>query len=193
MIPGFFTEFSTPAISLLRNILGNPGIAEFYTPFLTALRNDCSSSGVVMLAHSHLGHCPTLQQPDSNSLGLTSQIEAICELYDSMRSHFPVKETRFILVGHSMGAWLALQVCILVSPFVILCGTIEHSTCRCLNKDRMSILYFCFVRLYLTLLAHQMEGNFRYCPFTTWCFPCHNPHVCNHSGCSSTRGHGLYH
>lgn len=92
---------------------GNPGLLDFYPPFLSAIRDKDTSGKLAILAHGHIGHTPGLGNIDSSSDAsrycLTAQLQSAIEAFDALRSAFG-SNTRIILVGHSMGSWIALQV-----------------------------------------------------------------------------------
>ncbi|KAI0936744.1 hypothetical protein AcV5_004807 [Taiwanofungus camphoratus] len=93
-------------------IPGNPGLIEFYTPFLTAIHKK-TDNGIAILAHAHLGHSPAISQDNSYqnapSVSLTSQVAGAIEVVDSVKSAFG-RAVRIVVTGHSVGAWIALQV-----------------------------------------------------------------------------------
>jgi len=113
-------------------IPGNPGLVDFYIPFLNNLHqriNETSSrdrySKISIIAKAHLGHSPALFDAGNlnrlgrTPMGLTSQVESAVELFDAASSHYSLSEhingdikrkAKVILIGHSVGAWIALQV-----------------------------------------------------------------------------------
>lgn len=103
--------------------LGNPGLVEFYTPFLTAL-HERSEGKLAVLAQAHLGHSPTASQDnaykDASDIGLTAQVQSAIEAVDAIRSSF--EKSKVVVVGHSMGSWITLQVKL---------GLFTKSTLRC--------------------------------------------------------------
>ncbi|TFK56606.1 hypothetical protein OE88DRAFT_1730078 [Heliocybe sulcata] len=97
-------------------IPGNPGLLGFYTPFLSTLYEKAlasASAPLAILAHSYLGHTPGLVDDTVYSkperVGLTSQVHAVVEVVDSVRSVYGAN-ARIVLAGHSVGTWTALQV-----------------------------------------------------------------------------------
>ena len=90
---------------------GNPGLVDFYIPFLSAIYEKLISTNVAILARAHLDHAPQIlehsRRPPSH--GLTIQIESSIEILDSILYNYTEK-TRIIVIGHSVGAWIALQV-----------------------------------------------------------------------------------
>jgi len=89
---------------------GNPGLVDLYIPFLSGLYGRYSSSNLAIVGHGHLGHCPQIQDNPKHhpEESLKIQIQTSLEVLDAI-STFYVK-TRIVIVGHSVGAWLALQV-----------------------------------------------------------------------------------
>ena len=89
---------------------GNPGLAAFYTEYLSELHS--SSPSLAILAHSHLAHTPkVLDQPvftNPSSVGLSAQLESAIEALDAVKQTLQPKN--IVLVGHSLGGWLCLQV-----------------------------------------------------------------------------------
>ena len=115
-----------PAVPLAESTIilfvpGNPGLAAFYTEYLTELRSRSPNLGI--LAHSHLAHTPgVIDQPvftNRSSVGLPAQLKSAIEALDAVRQTLQPKH--IVLVGHSLGGWLCLQV----RPADILC----HHSC----------------------------------------------------------------
>ncbi|KAJ4485934.1 hypothetical protein J3R30DRAFT_3282318 [Lentinula aciculospora] len=84
-------------------IPGNPGLSEFYIPFLSALYQQ--SSHTCILAQSHLGHT---EEATAFVYDLTAQVFAAIEAFDALTQTYPAM--KFIVIGHSVGSWIALQV-----------------------------------------------------------------------------------
>ena len=67
---------------------------------------------MAILAHSHLAHTPkTIDQSvftDPSSAGLPAQLESVIEALDAVKQSLQPKN--IVLVGHSLGGWLCLQV-----------------------------------------------------------------------------------
>ncbi|PVG03234.1 alpha/beta-hydrolase [Serendipita vermifera] len=98
-----------PPNNILIFICGNPGIPEWYIEFLSALRNNIHSTSLAILAHGHIGHAHDLPAPKSDtSLSLEAQIIAAGSIMRSLRGEFP--NTRLMLMGHSIGGYMAMQV-----------------------------------------------------------------------------------
>ncbi|KAF9360071.1 hypothetical protein BGX26_010617 [Mortierella sp. AD094] len=98
-----------PRHTVLFMIPGNPGLIDYYTPFLQTVHDTCQEK-IDIFGASHLGHSAGSHVTDpSKTYTLDDQVESKIAIVDKLRDMYPVG-TRFILVGHSMGAWLALQV-----------------------------------------------------------------------------------
>lgn len=104
-----------PAVPLAESTIvlfvpGNPGLAAFYTEYLSELHSRSPNLGI--LAHSHLGHTPRVtDQPvfsNPDSVGLQTQLKSATEALDAVKQ--TLKPKHITLVGHSLGAWLCLQV-----------------------------------------------------------------------------------
>jgi len=91
---------------------GNPGLAAFYTEYLSELRS--RSPSLAILAHSLLGHMPkVLDQSvftNPSAVGLPAQLKSAVEALDAIKQTLQPKN--IVLVGHSLGGWLCLQVCL---------------------------------------------------------------------------------
>ena len=64
------------------------------------------------MTHSYIGHSPDIDDLHSQqvtSYSLPAQVQNALEAYDAMRYHYG-HEIRMVLAGHSVGAWIALQV-----------------------------------------------------------------------------------
>lgn len=87
----------------------NPGLPEFYIPFLNIIRDRLHDETVAICAHGHIGHAHDLPQPKSDdSLSLHAQIEAAAAVFRNLQREYP--KTPFLLLGHSIGAHIALNV-----------------------------------------------------------------------------------
>ena len=111
-----------PAVPLAESTVvlfvpGNPGLAAFYTEYLSELRSACPN--LAILAHSHLAHTPgIIDQPvftNPSSVDLQTQLKSAIEALDAVRQTLRPKHV--IIIGHSLGAWLCLQV---RSPGIVL-------------------------------------------------------------------------
>ncbi|KAI0062556.1 hypothetical protein BV25DRAFT_1870311 [Artomyces pyxidatus] len=106
------TKESTPDTVILF-LPGNPGLLGFYIPFLTAIHAATSSSSLSIIAHGYLGLQSCFggdsNRPDVPTIQLPAQIEAKLEVVDALRLAYGPK-TKILLVGHSLGTWMALQI-----------------------------------------------------------------------------------
>ncbi|EJD45807.1 hypothetical protein AURDEDRAFT_114075 [Auricularia subglabra TFB-10046 SS5] len=93
----------TSAKHLILFVPGNPGILAFYDPFFESLYDELGKK-VSILAHAHLGHTP--KGPQSTTIGLLEQLDALLQVVDACSTH---GYERVTLIGHSVGAWLAVQ------------------------------------------------------------------------------------
>ncbi|TKY90323.1 hypothetical protein EX895_000321 [Sporisorium graminicola] len=121
---------STPPRVVLLFIPGNPGVPSYYIDFLHSIYTSplLKSSGIEIVAVSHRGHAP-LPKVGSNAVwgdNKTNQSQASkgygCTLRDQVRHKVAVvdainrmynaegRQTKVILVGHSIGAWIASEV-----------------------------------------------------------------------------------
>ncbi|KAG9327704.1 hypothetical protein KVV02_006408 [Mortierella alpina] len=95
--------------TVLFMIPGNPGLIDYYTPFLQTVHDTCQGS-IDIFGASHLGHSAGSHVTDPSRLySLEEQVQNKIAILDRLRETYP-PGTRFILAGHSMGAWLALRV-----------------------------------------------------------------------------------
>jgi pimeloyl-ACP methyl ester carboxylesterase len=87
---------------------------DFYIPFLTAIRERDTSGRIAILAQAHVGHTPGIRSTKSRDQDwhgsdfLSTNTNNVIETYDILKDFF--SSARVILVGHSVGAWIALQV-----------------------------------------------------------------------------------
>ncbi|KAJ3989567.1 hypothetical protein F5890DRAFT_1650567 [Lentinula detonsa] len=84
-------------------IPGNPGLSEFYIPFLSTLYQQ--TSHLCILAQSHLGHT---EEATALIHDLAAQVSAAIEAFDALIQTYPNR--RFVVIGHSVGSWIASQV-----------------------------------------------------------------------------------
>lgn len=100
---------SGPPTAVLLFICGNPGIPTWYIEFIDAIRQRASSSSIAFLAVGHIGHAHDLPQPkDTRHLSLESQVEAAGYAQAALLEAFP--GVSLILVGHSIGGYIAMQL-----------------------------------------------------------------------------------
>jgi pimeloyl-ACP methyl ester carboxylesterase len=88
-------------------------LVEFYLPFLQELWIKAKLSGkqLAILAQAHLGHTPGIHglTATNPNLSLDAQTSSAVEALDAMHAHFG-PSSRIVLVGHSVGSWITLQV-----------------------------------------------------------------------------------
>lgn len=89
---------------------GNPGLLEFYTPFLSAIYEKDTTSRLAIFGHSHLGHTPDIGESETppSCYKLVAQIESILEEFDAVHHQFT--DAKIVVIGHSVGSWLSIQV-----------------------------------------------------------------------------------
>ncbi|KAF7339800.1 Lipid droplet-associated hydrolase [Mycena venus] len=104
-------------------IPGNPGLVQFYTEFLGLLHIE--HPHLAIFAHAHLGHTPNMP---TSEYGLSVQVESAIEAVDAIRAAYG--NAKIILSGHSVGAWIAMQVLKArssdISQLFLLCPTLTH-------------------------------------------------------------------
>lgn len=122
-------------------IPGNPGVLDFYTPFLNALYSKDKTSTLAILAHSHIGHSPEIDDlhfQQLTSYSLPAQVQGALQAYDAVR-HYYGQNTKIVLIGHSVGAWVALQIVKArqndINSALLLFPTITH-----ISKTRNGVL-----------------------------------------------------
>ncbi|KAI8366822.1 uncharacterized protein BYT42DRAFT_587990 [Radiomyces spectabilis] len=92
-------------------IPGNPGLAEYYTQFLQDI-HEHSAPSLEICAVSHLGHSVgshTVASSRDAVYTLQEQIEHKIDCFDQLRKDNP-GGTQFILMGHSVGAYICAEV-----------------------------------------------------------------------------------
>ena len=155
-----------PAVSLAESTVilfvpGNPGLAAFYTEYLSELHS--RSPILAILAHSHLAHTPRVldQQVFTNpsSVGLPAQLKSAIEAFDAVKHTLQPKN--IVLVGHSLGGWLCLQVRL---PGIVLHLTVLRFR-RYLKPARQRFLApSCSFLQYATWQLRQTAGNCLWVP-----------------------------
>lgn len=99
------------ASTVILFVPGNPGLCSFYTEFLSEIHAK-SDGNLAIMAHAHLGHTPEVIDQDVfknlKSIALDSQVKSAVEALDAIK--LVLKPTHVVLIGHSMGAWVILQV-----------------------------------------------------------------------------------
>ncbi|KAJ7487412.1 hypothetical protein B0H11DRAFT_1860394 [Mycena galericulata] len=108
-------------------IPGNPGLLNFYTEFLSFLH--VKHPRLALFGHAHLAHTPDLHKRNSSAeYGLGAQIQSAMEALDAVRASFG--KAKIIISGHSVGAWIALQVLKSrpsdIFQIFLLCPTLTH-------------------------------------------------------------------
>jgi len=120
--------------TVLLFVPGNPGLVDFYIPYLSALQRRYGSPAsnqkalkLTIIAKAHCGHSPALfasgriQNLRETRTSLHAQIDSVAQIYDAIRQYYSPsstdsvhdsgpRRTRIILAGHSVGAWIALQL-----------------------------------------------------------------------------------
>lgn len=101
----YFLSGLTPAV-----YAGNPGLLGFYATFLSAIHHKLEGD-IAILAHAHLGHTPEIDasRVPQDASRLVAQVEGVVETLDAVISTYGAKP-KIIVVGHSVGSWVALQV-----------------------------------------------------------------------------------
>jgi pimeloyl-ACP methyl ester carboxylesterase len=115
---------STPAVKLRVGVLpGNPGVAAYYADFAEALQLELGPSAAVCGASFAACALPSLtdspravlgllghsRQPlHARTFNLDEQVAHVVRFVDDACADADA-DTPFVLVGHSIGAWLALQ------------------------------------------------------------------------------------
>lgn len=101
-----------PQVHSRLSFIGNPGLLNFYIPFLESLYARDTTSSLAIFACSHIGHTPGIEAENALPTfryGLPAQIEGSIEAFDAVQSTFSAG-TKIVVVGHSVGSWLSLQV-----------------------------------------------------------------------------------
>ncbi|KAJ7071199.1 hypothetical protein C8F01DRAFT_1109516 [Mycena amicta] len=101
----YYQPLSNPSsgpVVVLVFIPGNPGLLEFYSTFLSGLRQ--RNPRLAIFAHAHLAHTPGYYCKDHS---LAAQVQSAIEALDAIRKS---TQAKVILAGHSVGAWISLQV-----------------------------------------------------------------------------------
>ncbi|POG64465.1 hypothetical protein GLOIN_2v1463016 [Rhizophagus irregularis DAOM 181602=DAOM 197198] len=95
-------------------IPGNPGVIDYYVEFLSTVHNELGKKidivGASMLGHSYGPHNLGLK----NLYSLQDQIDHKIQFIDKLKSRFTSqgdeKQPKFIICGHSIGAYIGAQV-----------------------------------------------------------------------------------
>ncbi|KAF8898924.1 hypothetical protein BD779DRAFT_1486254 [Infundibulicybe gibba] len=143
-----------PPNVILLFIPGNPGLLDFYIPFLSAIHNKNQNDNVAIFAHAHSGHTPDFFAAQPQPSHLVAQVEGALGAFDAASSTF--KDARIILIGHSVGAWIVLQVLKQrpqVSGVFLLFPTISHISSTP-NGQKLSWVFTPFWRRFLVLSSY---------------------------------------
>ncbi|TDL28202.1 alpha/beta-hydrolase [Rickenella mellea] len=101
------SKSAEPPSTVVLFIPGNPGLLAFYTNFLSHLYKK-SSANLAIFAHGHLGHNPAYGvEPPYRHLAI--QVQAAIESLDAVTTEYG-DQIKVVLVGHSVGAWIAMKV-----------------------------------------------------------------------------------
>ncbi|CDH53121.1 upf0554 protein c2orf43 homolog [Lichtheimia corymbifera JMRC:FSU:9682] len=93
--------------TVLLFIPGNPGLIEYYAEFLECIHAQASPN-LEIFAVSHLG---VSTGDDPNALySFQDQIDHKIECFDILKKRYSADDTKFVLMGHSIGAYLAVEV-----------------------------------------------------------------------------------
>jgi pimeloyl-ACP methyl ester carboxylesterase len=151
-----------PAVPLAESTVilfvpGNPGLAAFYTGYLSELHS--RSPNLAILAHSHLAHTPkVLDQSvftEPGSVGLPAQLRSAIEALDAVKQTLQPKN--IVLIGHSLGGWLCLQVRL---PRIIFCRVVFRFHRYLRPAPRRFLAFFYSSLRYATWQRHQMAGSY---------------------------------
>ena len=88
--------------------VGNPGLADFYIPYLSHVHNS-STSPTAILALSHIGLSSSVEPVPLAFSSLQAQVAGVIECVESLKETFD-STFSLVLIGHSVGAWIVLQV-----------------------------------------------------------------------------------
>lgn len=88
-------------------MIGNPGLSMFYEPFLNAIHVEHPSSSLAILAPGYMGHARE-EYSNDDSISLASQEQHALEAFDHVKEEY--SSAKVVLMGHSVGSWILLQV-----------------------------------------------------------------------------------
>ncbi|KAF9457348.1 hypothetical protein BDZ94DRAFT_1273470 [Collybia nuda] len=154
-------------------IPGNPGLLDFYTPFLNAIYEKDTTSKLAIFGHSHLGHTPGVwYKTPTSCYKLAAQIESILEAFDAIRHEYV--NAKVVVIGHSVGSWLSLQVLkarpIAVAAVFLLFPTISRIASTP-NGRRLSWLFSPYLSkpiMWLSYLTRLITTHTLACLFYEW-------------------------
>ncbi|EGD73447.1 hypothetical protein PTSG_05151 [Salpingoeca rosetta] len=95
--------FNKEVAHVLVMIPGNPGHPEFYIDFMSELHDKTRDPCVII---GHTGHSPTSVSP--HLFSHFQQTEHKLQVMRVLRERYP--SARFTLMGHSIGAWIAMEM-----------------------------------------------------------------------------------
>lgn len=78
---------------------------DFYLDFFTEIQQQCKLDNLAVFAHAHLGHTAGLP---FTRCDFSVQVDSALEALDALVASFP--QAKVILIAHSMGCWISLQV-----------------------------------------------------------------------------------
>ena len=84
---------------------GNPGVPHFYLHFLHQVHRRCPE--IDIYCPQHLGHCFPVSSP--RLFTLNDQIKHKLDFMERLMTLYP-PSTKFIIAGHSVGAYISLKV-----------------------------------------------------------------------------------
>ncbi|KAL1921138.1 uncharacterized protein VTP21DRAFT_10854 [Calcarisporiella thermophila] len=135
-------------------IPGNPGLVDYYEPFFNVLY-DAFDGHVEIVGVSHLGHSPGPHNPPSHHdrvYSLAEQIQHKVRCLDELIATRP-KGTRFVLIGHSVGAYISGEVLRereqYVQKVIALFPTV-YEIGKTPNGAKLSPLFYRFPRMMLS-------------------------------------------
>ncbi|KAI8379012.1 hypothetical protein BD560DRAFT_389287 [Blakeslea trispora] len=95
--------------TILMFIPGNPGLVEYYTSFLEGIYSSVASPSLEIIAVSHKGHVVNYNKDEKRVYSLRDQIQHKIDCLDLLtKENEP--DTHFVLMGHSIGAYISVDV-----------------------------------------------------------------------------------
>ncbi|KAH6571895.1 hypothetical protein BASA50_008417 [Batrachochytrium salamandrivorans] len=102
-----------PSTSLIKHVAvffpGNPGIIGYYQPYLQALYAEFDGT-LEVVGCSYPGHSLYIEHKDTKALSLDMQISHKIAFFNTVTQNYPAMTTHYILIGHSLGAYMCLKV-----------------------------------------------------------------------------------
>ncbi|CAG8469360.1 12820_t:CDS:2 [Ambispora gerdemannii] len=147
-------------------IPGNPGAIDYYIPFLSTIYEEHEKK-IEIVGVSHLGHS---HGPHHDSLiklwSLQDQINHKIKFFDILCEKFAIDEgdkkiyPRFILCGHSMGAYICSQVLKArpdhIEQAYLLFPTLQHIA-KTPNGTQMMWMFYDISRNILSMFIHSIR------------------------------------